>query len=82
MGICEAVIAFLRSGGDSKKYWEVLDKYNITKERLENFDRNITSEPFYVADPGLIGALEEYGAVIKSVHSGDDLGETYQHAKG
>lgn len=76
------MIAFLRSGGDSAKYWEVLHSYKITKERLENFDRNITSEPFYVSDPALIGALEEYGAVIKSVHSGDDLGETYQHAKG
>lgn len=34
VGICEAVIAFLRSGGDSKVYWEVLGKYKITKERL------------------------------------------------
>ena len=82
VGICEAVIEFLKSGGNSKVYWDVLAKYKITKQRLENFDRNITSEPYYVDDPALIQAFKDYGAVIKSVHSGDDLGETYNHAKG
>ena len=73
---------FLKSGGNLGKYWEVLDRYKITKERLASFGRKIVSEPYYHGDPALIGAFEEYGRILRSVHAGDDLGETYGHAKG
>ena len=76
------MVEFLKSGGNTGKYWEVLGRYKITRQRLENFDRKIVREPYYIGDPGLIQAFQEYGAIIKSVHSGDDLGETYGHAKG
>ena len=82
MGICEAVVEFLKSRGNIGKYWEVLGRYKITRERLASFGRKITFEPYYIHNEELIGAFEEYGRILRSVHSGDDLGETYGHAKG
>lgn len=43
--ICEAYLAFLRSGGDNAAYWRVLNDNGITRERLEGYDRPITAEP-------------------------------------
>ena len=57
VGICEAVVEFLKSGGNVAKYWEVLGRYKITKERLASFGRKIVCEPYYHGDPALIGAF-------------------------
>ena len=57
VGICEAVVAFLRSGGNTKVYWEVLTKHKITRERLASFGRKIIAEPYYHGDPALIQAF-------------------------
>ena len=45
--ICEAVLSYLKSGGNIKNYWEVLTKNGINKERLASFERKITNEPDY-----------------------------------
>jgi alpha-glucan,water dikinase len=61
--ICEALLAYLKSGGDVSKYWEVLSKNGITKERLASYERKITCEPWY--KPEAIGDFEEYLKVLK-----------------
>jgi alpha-glucan,water dikinase len=61
--ICEGVIAYLKSGGDLKKYWEVLSKGGITKERLASYERKITTEPWY--KPEATWDFEEYLKVLK-----------------
>lgn len=45
VGICEAYLAFLRSGGDNGAYWRVLSDHGISRARLEGFDRPIKCEP-------------------------------------
>ena len=45
--ICEALLAFLKNGGDTAKYWEVLGKNGITKELLNSYERKINAEPSY-----------------------------------
>ncbi len=56
--ICEALLAYLRSGGNMAKYWEVLTAAKITKERLASYERKITTEPWY--KPEAIGCFENY----------------------
>ena len=63
--ICQAVIDFLKSGGDIKIYWDTLHRSGVTRERLAAFERKITFEPFY--NPSLIGDFENYLNILKSV---------------
>ena len=51
------MVEFLKSGGNTGKYWEVLGRHKITRQRLENFDRKIVREPYYINNPGLIQAF-------------------------
>ncbi len=51
--ICEALLAFLKSGGNKAKYWEVLTNNGIDSARLASFERSITKEPEYA--PHAIG---------------------------
>ena len=69
--ICEALLAFLRSGGDMRKYWEVLDRNGITRERLASYERKIVMEPFY--KDGLVGDFEYFLQILKKMHSSTDL---------
>jgi len=71
VAICEALLAYLKSGGDMGKYWEVLTKYGVTKERLASYERKITEEPHY--RPETIGDFENYLKILKLMHSSDDL---------
>jgi alpha-glucan, water dikinase len=77
--ICEAVIAYLRSGGKMEVYWKVLNNYGVSKERLANFERKIISEPFY--KPELIPDLENFLKTLKAVHSSDDMILMFDSAK-
>jgi len=70
VGICEAVIAFNKTN-QIEKYWEVLQKYGITKERLANFERPIKVEPYYA--PHLVPDLTKYIETLQAIHSGDNL---------
>ena len=40
------------------KYWEVLSKNGVTKERLASYERKITTEPWY--KPETIHDFENY----------------------
>jgi len=61
--ICEALLAYLKSGGDMAKYWAVLSANGVTKERLASYERKITTEPWY--KPEAIPDFEEYHKVLK-----------------
>ena len=82
--ICEALLAYLRSGGDKSKYWEVLTAAGITRERLASYDRKVTEEPWY--KPEAIPDFENYLTILKRMHSSDDLnlllGEAKRHVGG
>lgn len=82
--ICEALLAYLRSGGNMSKYWEVLTAAKITKERLASYERKITTEPWY--KPESTGDFENYLGILKRMHSSDDMnlliGEARQHVGG
>lgn len=78
--ICEALLAYLKSGGDMSQYWKVLHANNITKERLASYERKITEEPWY--KPEAIGDFENYLQILKEMHSSDDLNLLIDQAKG
>ena len=75
IGICRAIIAYLKSGGDMEVYWRVLAEHNITKEHLTSYSRPITTEPYMVqTDIGrLISDFERYLGILRSVHDALDL---------
>jgi alpha-glucan,water dikinase len=77
--ICQAVIDYLKSGGNINIYWETLKKAGITRERLANFERKIVAEPYY--NPNLIQDFENFLHILKSVHSSDDLIMMFNGAK-
>lgn len=69
--ICEALLIYLKSGGNMGKYWEHLNNNGITKERLASYERKITTEPWM--KPEAIGDFEEYLKILKAMHSSGDL---------
>lgn len=79
IGICEALIAF-NEQNDINKYWEVLTKHGLTKERLANYDRPLTYTPFYA--PQIISDLYGYLELLKQVHGSVDLSQGIQSCKG
>jgi alpha-glucan,water dikinase len=56
--ICEALLAYLKSGGNMGEYWRVLGNAGITRERLASYERKITTEPTMVQSS--IGDFENY----------------------
>ena len=78
--ICEAVINFLKSGGNMDVYWKTLKEGGISKERLASYERNITSEPYYSPSYN-IQDFENYLKILKSVHASTDLYMTYEGCK-
>jgi len=74
------LLAYLKSGGDMSKYWEVLSANNITSERLASYERKITTEPWH--KPEAIPDFENYLAILKRMHSSDDLNLLIGEAKG
>eukprot|EP00928_Gymnodinium_smaydae_P040513 TRINITY_DN27468_c0_g1_i1.p1 TRINITY_DN27468_c0_g1~~TRINITY_DN27468_c0_g1_i1.p1 ORF type:complete len:1602 (+),score=466.16 TRINITY_DN27468_c0_g1_i1:144-4808(+) len=84
IGICRAIIAFLKSGGNMSEYWKVLGEHNITKEHLTSYSRPITTEPYMVNTDvnRLIRDFERYLAILRSVHDALDLQLAVDHAKG
>jgi alpha-glucan,water dikinase len=73
--ICEAYIAFLRSNGDHELFYRTLEAGGVTRERLESFERPITTRPDFLPDlkDALIYDFENYLRLLRSVHSGTDL---------
>lgn len=77
--ICQAYLNFLRSDGNLGAYWHTLSEGGVTKERLESFERPVRSEPIWRPNikDNLIRDFENYLKILKSVHSGADLAESY-----
>eukprot|EP00931_Biecheleriopsis_adriatica_P076364 TRINITY_DN5007_c0_g1_i2.p1 TRINITY_DN5007_c0_g1~~TRINITY_DN5007_c0_g1_i2.p1 ORF type:complete len:2309 (-),score=523.43 TRINITY_DN5007_c0_g1_i2:77-6955(-) len=82
VGICKALLAYLRAGGNMDEYWKVLHDHGITKERLASYDRAITKEPYMHGDAGrLIMEFENYLRILQSVHDALDLQTAIEAAK-
>lgn len=82
VGICRALIAFLRSNGNMGEYWKVLLDHGITKDRLASFERPITKEPYLHGDTGsLIFEFENYLRILQSVHDALDLQTALEHSR-
>ncbi|OMJ90459.1 hypothetical protein SteCoe_7158 [Stentor coeruleus] len=79
IGICEALISY-NEHNDINKYWEVLSKHGLTKERLASYDRPLTYTPFYA--PQIISDLYGYLELLKQVHGSVDLSQGIQSCKG
>ena len=70
MGICEALLGFLRTH-DIGVYWNILSQHGITRERLASYERKITEEPYYL--PHTIHDFENYLVILKQLHCSTDL---------
>ena len=75
VGICEAYLSFLTTGGDMGAYWGTLSDHGITRERLQSFDRPIVTLPEFFPDKkdNLIRDFTHYLGILKATHSGADL---------
>ncbi len=73
--ICEAYLEFLRSSGDLGLYYKTLEDTGVSRERMESFERPITTPPDFVPHlkDALIYDFENYLKLLKSIHSGTDL---------
>jgi len=77
--ICQALLNYLKSGGNISVYWDSLKKAGISRERLASFERKIVSEPYY--NPSLIADFESFLHILKAVHSSSDLDLMFNSAK-
>jgi alpha-glucan,water dikinase len=74
--LCEAYIGFQKSNGDLDRFYSALEAGGITKERLESYERPIRSHPDFIPHlkDALIYDFEHFLGILRSVHSGTDLG--------
>ncbi len=74
--ICEAYLEFLKSNGNPDTFYGRLERNGITKERLEGYERPITSRPDFIPHlkDALIYDFQNFLGILKEVHSGTDLG--------
>jgi alpha-glucan, water dikinase len=82
--LCEAYLAFLKSNGDLKRFYQTLEAGGVTRERLKSFERPIKTDPMFFADKkdALIQDFESFLQILKSVHSGTDLQSAAQAVQG
>ena len=73
-------MTYLKNGGDMSKYWQVLNKNGIDRNRLASYERKITEEPYYL--PNTIHDFEEYLKLLKQLHSSNDLQMLVDEARG
>lgn len=73
--ICEAFLEFLRSNGHQDLFYKTLEAGGVTRERLETFERPITTDPDFVPHlkDGLIHDFEYFLKILKASHSATDL---------
>ncbi|MBF0432537.1 MAG: hypothetical protein HQK83_14730 [Fibrobacteria bacterium] len=73
--ICEAYIAFFKSDGKEDIFYKVCNDGGISKNRLENYERPITSKPDFIPHlkDALIHEFSQFLQILKEVHSGEDL---------
>ncbi len=73
--ICEAYLGFIRNDGDLDFYYNYLKANGVTKERLENYERPIRSDPDFIhhLKDGLLHDFEHFLRTLKALHAGLDL---------
>lgn len=73
--ICQALLAYIRSGLDLAQYWSTLNAAGVTAERLASYDRPVTHEPDFTEAQAAIleGDLAAYLDSLVAVHGGADL---------
>lgn len=73
--ICEALLAFLDSNGDLKRFYDHLEGNGVTRDRLRSFERAIKTDPnFNHGDKErLMPEFRNFLRILKSVHSGTDF---------
>jgi alpha-glucan,water dikinase len=81
--ICDAYLEFLRSYGNLDLFYKKLEQGGVNKQRLENYERPIRSHPDFVPHlrDALIHDFEQFLGILKSVHSGTDLGTAIYAAR-
>jgi alpha-glucan,water dikinase len=74
--LCEAYIGFLKGNGDLNRFYRILGSGGVTKDRLESYERPIRSHPDFIPHlkDALIHDFEHFLGILRSVHSGTDLG--------
>jgi len=78
--ICEAYLAFLKSG-DMGEFWRVAwENGRLTPESLQQMDHPVIASPFHL--PQLIDSMEHYLWILKQTHSGADLDVAFEMVKG
>jgi alpha-glucan,water dikinase len=81
--ICEAYLEFLRSNGDLDLFYRTLNNGGVSRERMESFERPITSSPDFISHlkDALIHDFGNYLKLLKSIHSGTDLESAINSAR-
>jgi alpha-glucan, water dikinase len=81
--ICEGYLGFLKSHGNLDEFYRILEASGVTRERLQGFDRPITTHPDFVPHlkEALIPDFEHFLGILKAVHSGTDLGTALHSAR-
>jgi alpha-glucan,water dikinase len=74
--LCEAYIEFQKSNGGLDRFYSALEAGGVTKKRLESYERPIRSHPDFIPHlkDALIHDFEHFLGILRSVHSGTDLG--------
>ena len=82
IGICEAYLAFLSSGGNIDAYLHTLGCHGLDEERLRSFDRPINTRPEFYGH--IKDALEHdfrhYLGILKGMHESSDLYHALEYA--
>ncbi|HLH53890.1 MAG TPA: PEP/pyruvate-binding domain-containing protein [Verrucomicrobiae bacterium] len=75
VAICQAYLDFLRSNGSQQKFYDTLQSFGVTRERLQSFERPIRSDPDFVGHlkDVLIQDFENFLKILNAVHSSTDL---------
>ncbi len=81
--ICEAYLAFLKANGNLDIFYKTLEGGGVTRKRLKGFERSIVSDPDFIVHlkEALIHDFEHFLGILKSVHSGTDLGTAIHAAR-
>ncbi|MBN1842731.1 MAG: hypothetical protein JW883_10680 [Deltaproteobacteria bacterium] len=81
--ICEAYLEFFRCDGDLDVFYKTLEAGGVTKERLESYERPITSHPDFIPHlkEALIHDFGHFLGILKALHSGTDLGTAIHAAR-
>jgi alpha-glucan,water dikinase len=82
--ICEAYLEFLYTDGNRERFYQKLQEGGVTRQRLEQFERPIVSEPDFVPHlkEGLIHDFQSFLRTLRSVHAGTDLETAINNARG